>query len=232
LRSASQTSVQATLSSSSPGAIFAAAAGGPFASTLTLTIPAGQSAVTAYYVDPNPGSPTLTATAPSAPAANQQLTVTSPPPPQPDLRVALSASSTTAPASGAPLTLTATVSNASATNSSSASLQLKLPTSYTVTGTSGAACTETVPTLTCTLGHVSQTAPLRVTITGTLGHTGEQDAQATITSLNPPEQTPTDNTAILRLPPWSAPPQPATKSLFEKERASRRRPDSTLQCSS
>jgi hypothetical protein len=51
------------LSSSSSGAEFAASSGGTAVTSLTVTLPAGQSSVTAYYGDTVAGNPTLTAAA-------------------------------------------------------------------------------------------------------------------------------------------------------------------------
>jgi hypothetical protein len=61
-----------TLASSSPQGQFSASAGGPWSSTLPLTIAAGQTtSPDFYYLDTKAGSPTLTATAPGVTGASQ-----------------------------------------------------------------------------------------------------------------------------------------------------------------
>jgi cellulose 1,4-beta-cellobiosidase len=61
-----------TLASSSPQGQLSASAGGPWSSTLPLTIAAGQTtSPDFYYLDTKAGSPTLTATAPGVTGASQ-----------------------------------------------------------------------------------------------------------------------------------------------------------------
>ncbi|MBV8256670.1 MAG: hypothetical protein JO073_02525 [Actinobacteria bacterium] len=191
--------LQVTLATNSAGAGFATSAAGPFASTLTVTIPTGNSGVSFFYDDPNAGTPTLTATGFGALAASQAVTVAAAAPP-PDLRVALTATPATAPPAGKPLTIVATVTNASPTASTAATLQLTLPPAFALTGTTGATCTQAAQTLTCPLPGVAAT-PVQVSVTGTVGAAGEQDVSAVVTSTAPAETNATDNTAALRVVP-------------------------------
>jgi hypothetical protein len=72
--------VTATLSSSSAQSQFATDAGGPWSSTLSVTIAASQTVSPSfYYRDPKAGSPTLTASAPGATGATQTETVSAGP---------------------------------------------------------------------------------------------------------------------------------------------------------
>src|SRR5262249_4148766 len=67
-----------TLSSSSSGGVFAATAGGP--PTATITLPAGQPRVYAYYGDTQAGTPTLTASTTGAGTSTRAWGVNAGPP--------------------------------------------------------------------------------------------------------------------------------------------------------
>lgn len=66
------------LASSSPTGTFAASAGGPWSSTLTVTIPAGSASTSFYFQDAQPGSPTISAATPGKLGATQTETVAVP----------------------------------------------------------------------------------------------------------------------------------------------------------
>lgn len=121
--------VAVELAAGSATAELAPAATGPWSRTLTLTIPSGMTAVTAYVRDATPGAFELTASAAGKTAGTQAVTVISsepappappaPPPPSgggggggaaPDLVVAAEAAPA-APAIGVPLAYTVQVRN-------------------------------------------------------------------------------------------------------------------------
>jgi len=68
--------VTVTLASSSPQGAFSASPSGPWTPTLGVTIPAGSTAATFYYLDLKAGAPTITASAPGRTSATQTETVT------------------------------------------------------------------------------------------------------------------------------------------------------------
>ena len=67
-----------SLSSSSPGGSFSTSPGGPWSSTLQVTIPAGVTSAPFYMLDTSAGTPTVTAAVAGAPPVTQVEVVTAP----------------------------------------------------------------------------------------------------------------------------------------------------------
>ncbi len=97
--------------------------------------------------------------------------------------------------------------------SSDVQLVLTLPSGFTVTRTyadRGAGCKGTAPTLTCAVAWIDPAESTNVTVWGTVGQAGEQDATASVRSLLEPEldSTLSDNTTTLKILPLVPPSAP------------------------
>jgi Divergent InlB B-repeat domain/Domain of unknown function DUF11/WD40-like Beta Propeller Repeat len=125
----------------------------------------------------------------------------------PDLKVVLTSDSPTAPAVGQPLVYHLVVSdNPHTYGASQVFVDVTLPAGYTVTSTysdRGTGCKAAPPGLVCDLDWISPGVDGHISITGTVGQAGVQQASATVRHWLE-EGYPQDNTMALTLSPLTA----------------------------
>jgi Tol biopolymer transport system component len=129
----------------------------------------------------------------------------------PDLHVDLSSSAAAAAPAGTEVLFFVKVSTTNVGAASAVRLDVTLPAGYVVTKTyadRGSGCTGAAPKLSCDVAWIAPGTNTSVTIWGTIGQAGEQDATATATSLVEREldSTLADNTSTLRLLAPATPP--------------------------
>jgi hypothetical protein len=131
----------------------------------------------------------------------------------PDIHVDVTPSYTTTPAAGSDFDWFVTVSSKNVGGSSDVRLDVALPDGWTfdrLLADRGSGCVVTLPTVTCDVGFINQSASTHISFFGKVATQSDLAFTATATSQLEPEFDPTDNTLTLKVPgPSSAPSAPA-----------------------